>query len=462
MDGGAPVDLNSLFDPAELRQWLEAVLAWVNSNVLVLANLEQVAVVAATFVVASILSPRLEVLLDHRPDLHWYARFGVPVAEALKPLARPFIWLLVLWFTVFAAKGGGWPHHITEGAVSLLTAWVVIRLASSFIRNAFWSRFIAVAAWSIAALNLLGLLTPVTHILDQMAITLGDFRISALGFVKAVIVSAIFLYVAALTARLAETRINASRNLTPSMRVLFTKFARVSLFALAAVLALQAVGIDLTAFAVFGGAVGLGIGFGLQKVVSNLMSGVILLMDRSVKPGDVIAIGDTFGWINTLGARYVSVITRDGTEHLIPNEELISQRVENWSFSNQLVRQKVPIGIDYGADVHLARELALRAADGVPRVKKEPAPVCHLMEFGDNAVILELRFWIDDPQNGVANVRSDVQLRIWDAYHEHGVVFPFPQRDLHLRSSVPLKVEIAPPGKGDATDGGGADGGTDG
>ena len=166
-------------------------------------------------------------------------------------------------------------------------------------------------------------------------------------------------------------------------------------------------------------------------------------MDRSVKPGDVIAIGDTFGWINTLGARYVSVVTRDGTEHLIPNEELISQRVENWSYSNKLVRQKIPIGVDYGTDIHKARELAVQAVQGIERVLMEPKPVCHLIEFGDNAVSLELRIWISDPQNGVANVRSEVQLKIWDLYHEHDVVFPFPQRDLHLKSAIPLTVEMS-------------------
>tara|TARA_R100001086_G_scaffold135798_4_gene70720 strand:- start:23 stop:1033 length:1011 start_codon:yes stop_codon:yes gene_type:complete len=334
-----------------------------------------------------------------------------------------------------------------EAAVSLLTAWAVIRLASGLIRNPFWARAIAVTAWTIAALNLLGLLDPAMRTLDDMALNLGEFRLSVLGLIKAVLLSALFLYLASVTSRIAETRINASDSLTPSMRVLFGKFARVFLYALAIALALESVGINLAVFAVFGGALGLGIGFGLQKVVSNLMSGVILLMDRSVKPGDVIAVGDTFGWINTLGARYVSVITRDGTEHLIPNEELISQRVENWSYSNSMIRQKVPIGVDYGADVHKARELAVQAADGVNRVLKDPKPVCHLIEFGDNAVILELRFWIDDPQNGVANVRSEVQLKIWDLYHEHGVVFPFPQRDLHLRSSVPIKVEVAGPDK---------------
>ena len=165
-------------------------------------------------------------------------------------------------------------------------------------------------------------------------------------------------------------------------------------------------------------------------------------MDKSVKPGDVIAIDNTFGWINRLSARYVSVITRDGIEHLIPNEDLISQRVENWSYSDSLIRLKLPIGISYESDVPLAMKLAVEAAETVPRVLDKPAPVCRLMNFGDDSVELELRVWIDDPQKGVVNVRSEVLLNIWNIYHEQGIEFPFSQRDLHIRSSVPLDVHL--------------------
>jgi small-conductance mechanosensitive channel len=166
-----------------------------------------------------------------------------------------------------------------------------------------------------------------------------------------------------------------------------------------------------------------------------------LLLDRSVKPGDVIAIGETYGWINALSARYVSVITRDGTEHLIPNEELISQRVENWSFSNRLVRLRIPIGISYEADVLKAMELTVEAASEVDRILSEPVPVCHLIGFGDNAIDMELRVWINDPRNGLTNVKSAVLLGIWEKFGDSAIAFPFPQRDLHIKSSVPLVVE---------------------
>jgi small-conductance mechanosensitive channel len=190
----------------------------------------------------------------------------------------------------------------------------------------------------------------------------------------------------------------------------------------------------LTALAVFTGAVGVGIGLGLQKVVSNLISGVILLLDRSIKPGDVIEINGTYGWITSLNARYVSLATRDGKELLIPNEDLITERVTNWSYSNNLIRQSLHIGVSYDSDVPGAMCLAVEAAGTVSRILELPRPTCLLKEFGDSAVNLELRFWIQDPANGTANVRSEVMLRIWDLFREHGIEFPFPQRDLTLRN----------------------------
>ena len=199
------------------------------------------------------------------------------------------------------------------------------------------------------------------------------------------------------------------------MQVLITKLTKITLLTLAVVLALGSVGIDLTAFAVFSGAIGVGIGFGLQKVVSNLISGVILLLDRSIKPGDVIQIDNTYGWITQLNARYVSVSTRDGLEYLIPNEDLITQRVVNWTYSSDAVRLHVDIGISYGSDLHKAMAIAIEAAVAATRVLGDPKPICLLTGFGDSSVNLQLRFWIGDPRNGTANVRSDVMLQVGTA-----------------------------------------------
>jgi len=426
---------------AHVRDMIEQLLAWLADKVFVIGPLLQILTIGLIFLVARFLAPKFETFLDTvKPTPPLEKVFG-HLRRIIQPLALPVVWIVLQWFSVLAAANAGWPFHVLESAVSLLTAWIIIRLASSVVVNPTWSRAIAVTAWTIAALNIVGLLEPTMAVLDSMAIAFGEVRISVLGVGKAILALAILLWLATFTSGLLERRIGRMSSITPSVQVLFGKLVKITLFTIAIVMALKSVGIDLTGLAVFSGAIGLGLGFGLQKVVSNLISGVILLLDKSVKPGDVIAIGDTYGWINSLRARYVSVITRDGTEHLIPNEELISQRVENWSYTNQLVRQRIPIGIAYSSDVRKAIELAMEAAQSVERVLDNPAPVCQLKGFGDNAVDLELRIWLKDPQNGLANVKNIILLNIWDLYHEHGIEFPFPQRELHVTQPIPVHLD---------------------
>ncbi|MEJ2761554.1 MAG: mechanosensitive ion channel [Gammaproteobacteria bacterium] len=230
-----------------------------------------------------------------------------------------------------------------------------------------------------------------------------------------------------------------SETLTPSIGVLISKLVRISLIIGGFLLAISSVGINLTVFTVFGGALGVGLGFGLQKVVSNFISGIILLLDKSIKPGDVISIGDTYGWVNSLNARYVSLDTIDGKEHLIPNEELIIQRVENWSYSNKRLRLRVPVGVHYKSDVRKAMQLCVDAANESVRVLEHPKPVCMLRGFGDSSVDLEIAFWINDPEKGLNNVESDVLLRIWDKFHENDVEIPYPQRDVYLKTPIDIK-----------------------
>ena len=216
------------------------------------------------------------------------------------------------------------------------------------------------------------------------------------------------------------------------MQVLVIKFAQVGLYGLALFVGLRATGVDLTGLAVLSGAIGVGLGFGLQKVVSNLVSGVIILLDKSIKPGDVISLGETFGWINTLGARYTSVVTRDGREYLIPNEDLITGQVVNWSHSDDFVRLDIYFGTAYGDDPHKVRALAIEAARGVDRVLDHKAPVCHIVGFGDNSVDYILRFWIKDPTGGLTNIRGNVYLALWDKFQENNISIPFPQREVRM------------------------------
>ncbi len=424
------------------KAWFAEALVWLRGEVLVWATFAQLGAVLAALAAAWFAARPLKAglaRLAEKTTIHPLAR---RTARVFQPLALPVVWLTLQWLSVAAASGAGWPHRLIAITVSLLTAWVVIRLATGLLASAAVARLVALIAWSIAALSILGLLTPLMAALDAAAFNLGSLRISALIVLKGVLTLALLLWLAAAGGRALEARVRAVETLTPSVQVLIAKLVKILLVTAAIVAGLSAVGIDLTAFAVFSGAVGVGIGFGLQKVVSNFVSGIILLLDRSIKPGDVIAIGETYGWINSLNARFASVITRDGVEHLIPNELLTTERVENWSFTHRRVRVRLPIGVAYKTDLHKAIALAIEAAKACERVIETPAPQCLLTGFGDSAVDLELRVWIRDPQNGIANVRSDVLLQVWDRFREHGIEIPFPQRDVHLSADAPVPVVI--------------------
>jgi small-conductance mechanosensitive channel len=432
--------MEKVIDFQALETYYRSVAQWLMDDVLVLSTLGQAVVVALAFLAALLIAPALRAWIERLSKTKWLERGGKQTTRVLVPLALPIAWLIMQWISVLVASQAGWPHQLIQITVSLLTAWVVIRFASQLMRDPTWSKLIAITAWTIAALNIVDLLDDTLVLLDGLALQLGQLRISALTVIKGVLALAVLLWLASVLSGIMERRINQLPNLTPSVQVLFAKLLKIVLVTVAIVAAVSTVGIDLTAFAVFSGAVGVGIGFGLQKVVSNLISGVILLMDKSVKPGDVISLGETYGWINTLGARYASVVTRDGTEYLIPNEDIITQQVVNWSYSNNAVRLKIPIGISYKSDVRKAIALCLEAAAEVERVIPDPKSVCLLKGFGDSSVDLELRLWIDDPQNGISNVKSQVLLLVWDKFHAHGIEIPFPQRDLHIRSAEPVPV----------------------
>ncbi len=437
--------MEKLTDPKIWQNSLQSLWDWFLTDVLVLANLVQLLVIAALFSAALFITPRLRRVLERRLGRGSLGRVSSILLKNIATLAVPGTWLALQWFIYLAASHAAQPHDLLRITVSLLTAWIVIRLTSGLVRDPGWAKSIAVVAWSIAALSILGLFDDTVAFLDSLAITVAGLRISALLVIKGMLSLGILLWAAIIASRVFERRITQSSRLTPTLQVLIVKLLKIVLVSIAVVLALSTVGIDLTAFAVVGGAIGVGIGFGLQKIVSNLISGVIILLDRSIKPGDVVSVGETFGWINSLGARYASVVTRDGTEWLIPNEDLITQQVVNWSYSNNEVRLKIPIGISYKSDPRKAVALCFEAAAEEERILKEPKTNVLVKGFGDNSVDIEMRIWIRDPQNGVSNIKSAVLLRVWDKFHEHGIEIPFPQRDLHLIPPADVNVRINGP-----------------
>jgi small-conductance mechanosensitive channel len=270
--------------------------------------------------------------------------------------------------------------------------------------------------------------------LDAFGFTIGARHFSLLTVVNLLVTVVILFTLVRLATRILRRTIRGSDRFDPTQRLLIEKISAVVIVVAAFFVGIDILGIDLTAFAVFSGALGLAIGFGLQKTVGNLIAGIILLMDRSIKPGDVIVVGDSFGWVNKIGVRAVSVITREGKEHLIPNEILMTQEVENWSYSSRAVRVKIAVGVAYGTDLRQAQRLMIEAATESKRVLAEPAPVCWITGFGDSSVDHELRFWITDPEAGVGNIKGGVFLSIWDKFQEAGIEIPYPQRDLYVRS----------------------------
>jgi small-conductance mechanosensitive channel len=355
------------------------------------------------------------------------------VMKALRRLVLPLYAAVLLLLAGRIAGFLAFPNRIIAIAASLTLAWVAVRAAIILVRDPLLARLLAGAAFLIAALDIVGLLDLVSGALDSVAVTVGQVRVSLLTVAEVALLLTVLLWAANAAARLVQAQLARMSELTPSAQVLIAKLVRIGLVAVAVLAALDAVGINFTALAVFGGAVGLGVGFGLQKVVSNFVSGVILLLDKSIKPGDVIEVARTYGWVTSLSSRYVSVRGRDGKHYLIPNEDLMTHQVVNWSYSSSLVRVDAEFFVPYDCDLRRIRPIVVAAAQRVARVLVEPAPVCHLVAFGDSAVHFLLRFWIDDPTNGVTNIKGEVMLALWAALDAEGIRMPPPRLEVRFK-----------------------------
>jgi len=371
---------------------------------------------------------------------------GMPgLLRVIVAFLRRLQWLFIATFlgiAYIAIRVAGWPENsnLIYGAMLLTAAWLFISAISRIMRRKTFAKLFALVAWVYVAALLLGVTDDIRAILDSAKIPVID--ISLWRIISSLIAIGILLWLSLKLGNLLDSRIQTVEDLTPSLRVLLGKITRISLMVFAVLIGMQLLNLNLTALTVLSGAVGVGIGFGLQKVVSNFISGIIILMDESIKPGDTITLGDTFGWIRELRARFVSVVTRDGREYLIPNEDFITTQVVNWSFSNNFVRLDVPFGVSYSSDPHEVIRLAKEAAAAVDRVDAvlQP-PVCWMTEFGDSSINFLLRFWIDDPQRGLTNIRGTVLLALWDTFKEHGINIPFPHREVIMRTPVTVQQD---------------------
>ncbi|ODM29829.1 mechanosensitive ion channel protein MscS [Marinobacter adhaerens] len=366
--------------------------------------------------------------------------------RALQRLAFPVSMLVLVLLGRVLLAALNQAHWALDLAVPLLISFALIRTLVYMLRKGMRSgplvkaseNIISTLIWLVVGLHLVGLLPGLLEAMDSLAFSVGELRISLLAIVKLILLMGLVLVIAIWLSGIIDRRLTQLPYLSAGAAVGFSKVAKLVLITVAALSVLNLVGIDLTALAVFGGALGVGLGFGLQRIASNFISGFILVFDRSIRPGDVISIGEKFGWVVALHARYVVVRNRDGVDTLIPNENLITTEVINWSYSDPNVRLKIPVSVSYSDDVERAMAIILDIAREHPRVIADPEPVCRLTAFGDHGIHLEARVWVADPQAGFGSVSSDINLAIWRRFKQEGITIPFPQQDVYIKE-LPAK-----------------------
>lgn len=344
---------------------------------------------------------------------------------------------------VLAAKAGfrHWhPPHLLNVAVPLLLSLAAIRLAVYMLRFVFapsgWlqasERVLAAVVWIALALHITGFLAEILKLMDELSFTVGTQRVSLLLIVHGLISVAVTFLAVLWLGRLLENPIMRAEGLDMNLRVVLAKLVRAALIVVGVMIALPAAGIDITVLSVFGGALGVGLGFGLQKIASNYVSGFIILLDKSIHLDDVITVDNRYGAVSRLTGRYTVIKGLDGTESIIPNETLITSTVINHSYSDRNVRVRVPVQVSYQSPLETAMEIMLQAARGHARVLADPAPKVYLAEFADSGINLEMSIWISDPEEGQMSLRSDINLEIWREFRKQGVEIPYPQREVRL------------------------------
>ncbi len=365
-----------------------------------------------------------------------HRRTAARVGESmLRRLAFPLTALLVV-LVGRAIVQMTQPTHTLNVAVSLLLALVIVRAAVHVLRYVFapsgwlsaFERTIAMIVWIGVALHILGLAPAILEFLDAIALKVGKTHISVLSVLQAAISIGIVLVVALWAGRFLERKVMGASAVDINTRVMFAKLTRAALMLVALLVALPAVGIDLTALSVFGGALGVGLGFGLQKVASNYVSGFIILADRSIKYGDVVTVDNRTGTVSDMTSRYIVVRGADGTEAIIPNETVITSTVVNQSYSDRLVRAAVTVPVNCSADVERALALMLDTVRKHPRVLADPAPSATVKGFTDLSIQLEAAVWFSDPENGADALRSDLALDLWRAFRAGGIDYPQTKR----------------------------------
>jgi small-conductance mechanosensitive channel len=380
------------------------------------------------------------------------------VADALAVIMPYLVGLLIIGIARLPLANREAPTEWLNTAWTLLALLALIRLLVFLLRLTIghgtriktWELRVTLIIWVLVSTQLLGWLDAIVSTLDAIGLSKGATRITIWSVLKAFATVTIFVVVSVWVARWIDRRISTIQELAPSTRIGIGKFAYAFLIGFGVLMGLQASGVDLTALTVFSGAIGLGLGFGLQAIAANFVSGFVLLIDRSIKPGDVISFTGTtgtsttgFGWVEELRGRHIVIRDRDGVATLVPNQNVITNPLINWSYGHPRVRLRLPVRIGYHDDVELALRLLLDAAQH-PRILRDPPAVSRLLEFADYGMEIELRFWIGDPAEGVNNVRSDVNRRIWALFRENGISIPPAQREIRILEGGQSASALAP------------------
>ena len=369
--------------------------------------------------------------VELRPD--W---FSIIVKHALT--------LLLLWLFYIVLKFNSIPAEILRPVFYFFFVLLIYRFSSWYIKSTFWSRFVFVTCLLFIILSAIGSWAVTLHILDSMTIKLGHVHISLLGITRTLITFLFLWPVAFMMNHYLSFLMIATTRLSYSDMRHLERVIKLMLIAIVALITLAAAGISPAALTVFGGAAGFALGIGLQKIGSNVVSGIALMLRKPVNQGDVLLLQE--GTANILksvvvkeiGLIYIHVYTRDGTIELIPNEFFVTQKIVNASLPIKPLRLRIPFGISYKSDLQKAMALSIEAGKSVERILADPEPACLLREFGESTVNFELRLWISDPENGLNNVKSLVLLAVWDIFHGNNIEFAFPQRDLHFKNSLPF------------------------
>jgi len=394
----------------------------------------QIGVIAASLLVAALVSHQLRPRLHAATESKWEIGLG-GLRRMVFPLTALLLVLIGRWALSYHQS-----VSLLKIAIPLLCAMAIIRVVAYMLRRTFapggalhvFERTLAWLVWIGFALYVLGLAPDILEYLEDIGFSIGRQRVSLLLIMQA----SLWVFAAVLLSlwlgRVLEERLMSAQGMNITLRVMLTKLVRALLLLLAVLIVLPAVGIDLTALSVLGGAIGVGIGFGLQKIASNYISGFIILMDRSVTIGDLITVDKYTGELVKMNARYIVVRALDGTEALIPNETVITSTVVNQSYTNRNICVSIPLQISYRSDLDLAMRLMSEVAGRHSRVLAEPAPRVLITAFADSGINLELAVWVRDPENGKNNLGSDLYYAIWQEFRAHGVEIPYPQREVRV------------------------------